>query len=337
MERRLIASGKEVIPVRLALGLSSLPVIRNSRKAILIAAALVGSPPILAVLAELIAGRTVSWFILVTATVYGALIAVMILGAVLAWQQVVRLAPDLDSMLEEADQQALVEWLSRALKWWPQILFLVCGVLASTLVGIKLSGPLGSHADHGGLAYSVTIGWTGGIGALSVYWLWGAPALFYPLSKIERPKLDWVEPLQTAAVQKASRLTASTSRLSSLGLLLFTIPIAGTVVLASREVSVWILSVSPAIFAAITVLASSVVPQIVLQDLLRKGREQTLAEIRALLPAPTEVFGTLQPEQLQAVELYRAIAAPPFQPSTGSASSSTSYCYWAQLFQSRSP
>jgi hypothetical protein len=193
------------------------------------------------------------------------------------------------------------------LKWPRQILALVFGIVASTWVGIKLSEPLAGYADHGGLAYHVTIGWTGGLGALTIYWLWGAP-LYYPLTRIEEPKLDWVVPLQTPAIQRLSRLTVSASRWSTFGLLLFMIPITATVIVASGEVSVWILSAFPLIFAFVTVLACSVIPQIVLQDLLRRGRRGTLAEICAVLPTPTDVFRDLDPEQLQAVELYQSIA-----------------------------
>jgi hypothetical protein len=308
VQQRLEGSDDEVLPIWLVRHIASLPLIRRSRRSVAVAAALIGSPPLLAVLAELSAGETVSWFIWSTAALYSVLISVMILGASDAWAQVVLLGPDLDSMLEDGDQEVIVEWMSRALRSWPQILSMLFGIAASTWVGIQLSGPLGGYADHGGPAYSVTIGWTGGIGGLATYWLWGAPALFYPLTRIERPRLDWVAPLQTPAIQKASRLMVTNSRLSTLGLLLFMVPITITVVLASKELSVWILSVLPVIFAVITVLISSMIPQIVLQDLLRRGRRRTLDKIRALLPEPEEVFKDLQPQQMQAIELYRAIA-----------------------------
>ncbi len=304
---RVNGSANEVVPIRVARFLSSLPVIRGSRYPLLNAAALIGSLPLLAVIAELIPGQSVSWFVWSTAAIYGVLIVAMVLAACDVWEKLVALSGDLDAMLEAADQEAMADWLSRALRWRRQILAVVLGIAASTWVGIKLSGPLGGYAEHGGFAYSVTIGWTGGIGALTVYWLWGAP-LYYPLTRIKEPKLDWVAPLQTPAIQRLSRLTVSASRWSTFGLLLFMIPIAATVMLASGEVSVWILSVFPVIFAFITVLACSVIPQIVLQDLLRRGRRQTLAEIRAVLPAPKGVFRDLHPEQLQAVELYQSIA-----------------------------
>ncbi len=307
VQRRVRHASTEVVPIQVAQALASLPIIRDLRYPLVAAAALIGSPPLLAVLAESVAGQSVSWFIWGTAIIYGVLVGAMVLAASDVWQQVVALSADLDAMLEESDQQAMAEWLSRALRWRRQILSLVLGIATSTWVGITLSEPLGGYADHGGLAYSVTIGWTGGIGALSVYWLWGAP-LYYPLTRIKNPRLDWVVPLQTPAVQRVSRLTVSASRWSTFGLLLFMIPIAVTVIVASGEVSVWILSVIPVILAFITVLACSVIPQIVLQDLLRRGRGHTLAQIRALLPTPDETFRDLQPEQLQAVELYQAIA-----------------------------
>jgi hypothetical protein len=308
VQKRLEGSEGEVILLRLARAIAARPIVRRSCHPMLVASLLIGSPPLLVVLIELAGGRSVSWFIWGTATVYWLLIAVMVLGAADAWQQVLRLGSDLDSMLEEADQQAVARWLSWALRWWPQTLALVLGIAASSLVGGKLATPLGAYADHGGLGYRVTIGWTGGVGALSAYWLWNAPALFYPLSHVERPKLDWVVPLQTPAVQKASRLTVTTSRLSTLGLLLFMLPIAATVVLASGELAVWILSVAPVVFAGITVVASSLIPQFILQDLLRRGRRTTLAEINAFLPGPAEVFRGLRPQQMQAVALYQSIA-----------------------------
>ena len=288
--------------------LAALPVVRSSPHPTFVAAILIGSPPLLAVLAGWIEGGSVSWFIWGTAITYGVLSAVMVLAAVTVWQQVIDLTPDLDAMLEEVDQVAIATWLSRTLRSMPQVLSLLLGIAASTWVGIKLSGPLGSYSDHGGLAYSVAIGWTGGIGALTVYWLWGTPALYYPLTRIERPNVDWIAPLQTPAVQRASRLSVSTSRWSTLGLLLFMAPIAATVILASPELSVWILSIFPVIFACITVLACSVIPQIVLQDLLRRGKRQTLSVISEFLPGPREAFADPHPQQLQAIELYRAIA-----------------------------
>lgn len=308
VQRRLRGSENEVILLRAAAAISSRPVVRASRHPTLVASVLIGCPPLLVVLSELAAGQSVSWFIWGTAVIYGLLIAAMIGGAVDAWRQVLDLSPDLDAMLEDADQRAVAAWLSLALKLSPQILFLLIGIVASSLVGNKLATPLGGYADHGGLGYRVTIGWTGGVGALSAYWLWSAPALFYPLGRVKSPKLDWVAPLQTPAVEKASRLTITTSRLSTIGLLLFMLPIAVTVVLAPGELWVWILSVAPVAFAAITVVTSSVVPQFILQDLLRRGRRKTLAEIRAFLPGPAEVFQGLQPQQMQAVALYRSIA-----------------------------
>ena len=307
IHHRVKHSADEVVAISVARFLSSLPVIRDFRYPLPSAATLIGILPLLAVIAELVDGETVSWFVWSTAAIYGVLIVAMVLAACDVWQKLVALSGDLDAMLEVADQEAMAEWLSRALRWPRQILALVLGIAASTWVGIKLSGPLGSYADHGGLAYHVTIGWTGGIGALTVYWLWGAP-LYYPLTRIKEPKLDWVVPLQTPAIQRLSRLTVSASRWSTFGLLLFMSPIAATVIVASGEVSVWILSVFPVIFAFVTVLACSVIPQIVLQDLLRRGRRETLAEIRAVLPTPTNVFRNLDPTQLQAVQLYQSIA-----------------------------
>jgi hypothetical protein len=307
VERCLEDSWDRVIPLRIVGLISSRRLFHKFRDSIVAPAVLIGVPPVLAALAELASGRPVSWFIWGTATIYFVLVAVMVWGTAHVWEQVLQLGPDLDSMLEEADQKAVARRLSRALKTWLQISFFALGVIAATVVGIKLAGPLGSYGDRGGFAYRFTIAWTGGAGALSVYWLWGAPALFYPLSRVAQPKLDWVVPLQTPAVQKASRLTVSTSRLSTLGLLLFMLPIAVTAILASGEPTVWVLSVAPVAFAGVTVMASSVVPQVILEDLLRRGRRETLAEIRALLPPPADVFHSLQPQQMQAVELYRSI------------------------------
>lgn len=310
IQQRLKHSADEVVSVSAARWLASSSVIGAFPYPLPIAAILIGSLPPLAVLVELVDGETVSWFVWSTAVIYGVLIAAMVLAACDVWEKLVALSADLDAMLGPADQGAMAEWISRALRWPRQILAFVFGTVASTWVGIKLSGPLAAYADHGGLAYHVTIAWTGGVGALTIYWLWGAP-LYYPLTRIEDPKLDWVVPLQTPAIQRLSSLTVSASRWSTFGLLLFMTPIAATVIVASGEVSVWILSVFPLIFAFVTVLACSVIPQIVLQDLLRRGRRGTLAEIRAVLPTPTDVFRDLDPEQLQAVELYRSIANAP--------------------------
>jgi hypothetical protein len=307
VSKRLQGSWDEVIPLRLAAGVAAWPVIRGARNPFVVASLVIGAPPLLAGIAEFADGQSVSWFIWGIAAVYGLLIAVMIWGAKHAWQQVLKLGGDLDAMLPDVDQRAVADWLSRWLRTWPQLSAMLFGAVLATAVGVKLSGPLRGYADHGGFAYDVTIAWTGGVGAVTAYWLWGAPALFYPLSRVEQPNLDWVVPLQTPAIQKASRLTVTTSRLSTAGLLLFMLPIAGTVFLASGELSVWALSVAPALIAGVTVVASSVVPQIILEDLLRRGRRKTLAEIRRLLPPPTEVFQTAQPAQMQAVELYQAI------------------------------
>lgn len=308
VQARLRASAGEVMQIRITSWLAFLPVIRNLRYPVIAAAGIMGCIPLLTAVGELIAGQDVGWFVWGTAILYGVLVAVMILGAFAAWAQVIDLGPDIDFMLDEADQQTVSEWLGRALRWWPQTLALLFGITFSSWVGIHLSDPLGNYADQGRLAYSVTIGWTGGIGALTVYWLWGAPVLFYPLARIKRPKLDWVAPLQTPAIQKASRLTVSSSRLSTLGMLLFTVPIALTLALASRQWSVWVLSISPAVFSLITVLVCSVIPQIALQDLVRRGKSQTLAAIRPYLPTAAEAFDDPQAQRMQAIELYQDIA-----------------------------
>jgi hypothetical protein len=311
VQARLKHSAGDVLQIRISRWLSSLPPIRSSDHPVIAAAVLIGSIPVLAAIGELVAGQAVGWFVWGTAILYGVLTVVMILGAFEAWVQVIDLGPDIDDMLDEDDQRTISEWLDRALCWRPQVLALLFGIIFSTWVGIHLSEPLGKYADQGRFAYSVTIGWTGGIGALTVYWLWGAPALFYPLTRIGRPKLDWVAPLQTSAIQKASRLTVSSSRLSTLGMLLFTLPIALTLALATRQWSVWVLSISPAVFSLVTVLICSVIPQITLQDLVRRGKRQTLAAIRPHLPTPTETFEDPQAERIQTIELYRNLASSP--------------------------
>lgn len=246
-----------------------------------------------------------------TALVYGGLIVSMLLGAVYSWPRVIKLGPGIDAILDGEDRATVSRSLGHALGKAPQAIVFLLGVACSTCVGVLLTDPLGPYAGDADLAYSITIGLTGGIGALTVYWLWGAPALLYPLATTENPKLDWVAPLQTPVVQEASRLMINSSRLAAVGLLFFSIPIALTLALASRNWVVWVLSVSPVVLSVITVLSCSLVPQIALENLVRRGKRNVLTTSASLLPNLSDLAQARTPEALAAVELHERLANSP--------------------------
>jgi len=309
---RLEGSTREVLQVGVLERIALLPLIRSSRLRIPIAGLVVASPPLIACLVQTLAGDRIGWFTWMTAAIYGLLVMTMVLGARWAWESFIRLGADMDAILGESDRASVIGWLNRALAQTPQALAAVVGVAGSSWVAIKLTGPLGeSYLEDGNIAYVITIGWTGGVGALTGYWLWGAPAMFYPLSHTHRPKLDWVAPLQTPAIQKASRLLIESARLASIGLFLFTIPIAITLAVASGEWSVWAMSISPIVFSIATILGCSVLPQIALGDLVRRGKRQTLDVLRPQLPPPEILFADAKPETLEAVTVYERLANTP--------------------------
>lgn len=291
--------------------LASAPWIRRSRRPEVVAAGAIGCIPLIALGLEAVCDREVGWFLWTTAAIYSALIIFMLLGAVYSWGRVISLGPGIDLILDEPDREKVSKPLGQALAWQPQALAFAGGVVVSVCVGVLLSDPLGRYAGNAGLAYDLTIGWTGGIGALTVYWLWGAPALIYPLASIDHPNLDWLEPLHTRGVQEVSRLMIDSSRLAAIGLLLFTVPIAMTLALASRDWSVWVLSVSPVVLSLITVLACSFLPHISLDNLIRRGRTQTLRTIKPYLPTLSSLLDAPEPEIPVSVELYERIARSP--------------------------
>jgi|GEM_PF-3133719 len=308
----LKGSDRRVLLIAVTGWLSSLPPIRRAKRPFWLAAAVLGLVPLLACVAEHFRGEGVGWFVWMIATVYGLLIALMIVGARYSWTSLIRLGPDIDAVLAGADRATFLAWLERALGSVPQILAFLFGVVFSTWVGIQLNEPLSPrYVDEAGIAYSVTVAWTGGVGAVTVYWLWGAPVLFYPLARVEQPRLDWIAPLQTPLVQNASRLVIYSSRIAAVGLLLFTIPIAITLGIASRQLSVWLLGIAPLILSLATLFACSVLPQIALEDLVRRGKSHILATVRPFLPSPGEVFAQPQPELLRSTELYERIAVSP--------------------------
>jgi hypothetical protein len=305
---RLDGSDQKVLQIVAVRKIAAWLRIGRSRRAEALAAAMIGCVPLLGCGLELIGGGDVGWFVWSTAVTYGALIVFMLLSAVYSWARVIALGPSIDSILDGEERVNVSRPLGRALGWTPQVVVFALGVICSTCVGALLSGPLGTYAGNAGPAYSLTIGWTGGIGALTVYWLWGAPVLLYPLARIKHPNLDWIAPLQTPAIQEASDLMIDSSRFAAFGLLLFTIPIALTVALASRTWSVWVLSVSPVIFSLVTVLACSFLPQIALESLVRRGKAQTLKTFRQQLPDLTSLLRSPTPQALGSVDLYERLA-----------------------------
>lgn len=310
--QRLGGSAGEVLQIATLEKIASLPLIRSSRFRMSIAALLVGSPPLLACLIQALAGDCVGWFVWTAAVIYGLLVATMVLGARWAWAAFGKLGGDIDAILDGRDRVSVLGWLDKALRRTPQILATVIGVAGSSWVATQLTGSLGEdYLGDGDIAYVITIGWTGGAGALTGYWLWGVPAMFYPLSHTHQPKLDWIAPLQTPAIQKASRLMIESARLASIGLLLFTIPIAITLAVASGNWSVWALGISPIVFSIVTILGCSVLPQIALEDLVRRSKRQTLASIRPHLPSPADAFEHPKPETLEVVAAYERLAKAP--------------------------
>jgi len=310
---RLAGSEDEVLQIALVDWVASLPLIRvGGRAAVLLAAMAIGCVPAVACAIEYLAGGSVRWFVWTTAAVYGVLIAFMNFVARRSWHNVIDLGMGVDAILDGQDRQTVMRWLNRALGQAPQLLALAFGALFSGWVGIELTGPIGHrYLGDAAAAYVFTIGWTGGVGAIMVYWLWGAPALFHPLAQTDRPKLDWIAPLQTPAVQMASRLIIDSARAAAVGLLLFTIPISITLALASKSWPVWVFSMSPLAFSLVTILGCSILPQIALEDLVRRGKSQTLAKIRPHLPSPDDAFRSPKGEVLSAIAFYERIAEAP--------------------------
>lgn len=310
---RLARSESEVLQIAVVDRIASLGVTPDSeRTSTSLAIVLLGGLPIAACAIEALAGLRVGWFVWSTALVYGLLIAFMIYGARRSWAEVIRLGADIDAILDGEDRQIVLKWLDRALGQIPQLVTLICGGAFSAWVGFKLTGPIGHrYLGDAASAYIFTIGWTGGIGAITVYWLWGSPATLYPLARTEHPKLDWIAPLQTPAVQRASRLMIDSSRLAAIGLFLFTIPISVTLAVASSGWSVWALSISPFVFSLVTVLGCSILPQVALEDLVRRGKSHTLATIRPKLPSRADVFEQPTSEAVLAAMFYERLAHSP--------------------------
>lgn len=308
---RLKGSDQEILQIRVVTALASLRWIRQSRNPPMLAAIIIGCVPLLGAVAESIGGGGVGWFVWTTAIVYGFLVALMLYSAVHFWNRVIELGAAIDSILDGHGRVTVSRSLGRALGLLPQAAVFAFGLAFSTWVGFQLTEPLGHYAGNAGLAYRLTIGWTGGFGALTVYWLWGAPAILAPLTRIEHPRLDWVAPLQTPAVQQASRLLIDGSRLAAAGLLLFTIPIAMTLALASRHWAVWVLSVSCLVFSLVTVLVCSLLPQIALENLVRRGRAYTLKRVRLSLPKLEDLLEAPTPEAVAPVEIYERLAQAP--------------------------
>jgi hypothetical protein len=307
VQRRLEGSDERVLQIAATRWLSRRPGFRRCWRSELFAAVSIGGLPLVSCGLQQMTTGGVDWFVWVTAAVYGALIALMLGSAIYSWKRVIVLGAAVDAMVGGHDGTKVSASLDRALGWAPQFFVFAFGVVASTAVGALLSEPLGPHAGTVGLAYTFTIGWTGGIGGLTVYWLWGAPVLLYPLAGTEDPTLDWLAPLQTPAVQVASRLMIDGSRLATVGLLLFTIPIALTVALAERTWSVWVLSASSLVFSIITVLGCSILPQMALENLVRRSKSQNLDRIRKALPDLATALAS-PTSQLELVELYERLA-----------------------------
>lgn len=308
---RLNNSASEVLQIGATERLASSPIVRSARFPFLLASAMLGLPPLLGCLAQTVTGECIGWFVWLTAAVYGLLIVCMLLGGRWAWRSLCELGTEIDAILGKDDHGPVTRWLDTALKTAPQLLVFLCGIACATWVAIELTDPLAGYLGDGRVAYVLTIGWTGGIGAITVYWLWSVPGLFYPLARAPEPQLDWVAPLQTPGIQQTSRLMRNSARLAALGLILFTIPIAVTVAVSSESEWVWAVSVSPLVFSIATSLVCGVLPQIALESLARRGKSRTLAEIRPLLPSPADAFSDPQPDRLELIAQYERLAGTP--------------------------
>lgn len=306
---RLEGSSCAVLQIATLDAVASIPVLRRFAHAEPLAAALLGAVPLGACALETLLGERAGWFVWSTAAIYGALISFMLFAARRYWPTFAALGADMDAILDGEGRERVLHRLDRALSLGPQVLFMACGLAFSTTVAIELTEPIGTHyIEAGALAYVLTIGWTGAVGAITAYWLWGAPAMFYPLAKTKSPRLDWLAPAQTPAVQKSTRLMIASARLAAFGLLLFTIPIALTLALASGNWAVWVLSVSPLVLSIASILGCSVIPMRALEALIRAGKADTLATIRPYLPSPSEAFNAPSPDLLASLALYERIA-----------------------------
>lgn len=311
VERRLAGSQRHVLQIAAVEWLGShLPLV-SPKAGQAIAALCIASVPLLGSAVEVLLDGDVGWFVWTTASIYCLLTVLMLLGAVNTWKRVVALGPGVDAMLDQRNRRRLSGWLGFALDWRPQVLALIFGIGTSMWAGIQLSHQLSDYAGSASFAYNLTITWTGGIGAMTVYWLWGSPTLLFTLSSVKDPELDWVAPLQTPAIQETSRLMIESSRLATIGLALFAIPIAVTVALASTHGSVLALSIASVVFSITTVLGCSFLPQIALENLVRRGKEHTLKMLRPKLPSFSELVENPTPEAVARVELYQRLAASP--------------------------
>lgn len=313
ISQRLQSAEREVLQIALLDRLSSAPVLRAARHSRLLAASLLGSLPIATTGIERLAGDHIGWFVWITAAIYGVLVTFMLFSAPRYWPLFAALGPDIDAIIDGDGRKEVLRRLNWSLSPWPQLVALACGAVFSTAVAVELTGPIGTrYLGAGALSYVVTIGWTGAVGAITAYWLWGAPATLYPLARTESPRLDWLAPAHTPAVEKSSRLMIECARFAAYGLFLFTIPIALTLALSSGAWAVWAFSISPIVLSLASVFGSSVIPMRALEALLRAGKANTLAAIQPYLPTPAQAFANPDSRELVALlGLYRQIAGAP--------------------------
>jgi hypothetical protein len=270
----------------------------------------VASPPVLAVAASSVAHHVggLEWFI---AADYSGLLCLAFRGGKQIWPELLEASASLDQLAGSTEVRALaVRRFDVILCRELQIAVFVVGIAFSALAAMAVREAL-EGAVHLDAAYVVTIAWTGGIGAMLIYWLWVAPTTVLLGVDVPSPCVDWLAPLETPGIRQVRHLMIKSIQRAGVGLVLFTIPIGVTVAQdPSATLLQWLAGAATG-FSLCTVLFVTLLPLHRLSKIAHRGKVQALDALRPLVPLPSHLTRSVRQDDLLIAILYERAAAAP--------------------------
>ncbi|MDQ0144975.1 hypothetical protein [Pseudarthrobacter niigatensis] len=135
---------------------------------------------------------------------FAAIDFIVLLASVGAWTVVARRTADLDHMVSDTTDAALVSgWLNRKLSFHLQAPPPVFSAIAAVAFIYLVQEPI-SPFIHVSLASYLSVFWTAFIGGNSLYWLYVAPGMVSVIARCQHLHLWWQNPAMTPALRALS-------------------------------------------------------------------------------------------------------------------------------------
>jgi len=198
-----------------------------------------------------------------------------------AWLRLVRITDRIDDMLESAaDKDKLIWWMKQRLRLYPQLLLSI-GAGGAGLITLRIVAPFLAGKIQFCVASYLSVFITAALGANGVYWLWLVPFLIYRLHKFPSLRVTWNSPVRTPAIRDLSRLLGVSALLTSVGVILFVIPLLYVYFSVQSVQSLLFLNTVSFAASLGTLLFVTVFPQYWLSGIVYREKCKILDELSA--------------------------------------------------------